>query len=83
MVTRLDRIARSLPHLLEIVSAIHGDGAGFRALGDPVDIGSAQSTFLLQILGAVAEFERALSASGRWPASPRRAARAGSAATRS
>ena len=60
VVTRLDRIARSLPHLLEIVATIHGRGARFRALGDPVDTGSAQGTFLLQILGAVAEFERAL-----------------------
>lgn len=60
VVTRLDRIARSLPHLLEIVATIHTRGARFRALGDPVDTGSAQGTFLLQILGAVAEFERAL-----------------------
>ena len=33
-------------------------GAGFRSLGDPIDTTSPQGRFTLQILGAVAEFER-------------------------
>jgi DNA invertase Pin-like site-specific DNA recombinase len=60
VVVRLDRIARSLPHLLEVVDTIGRKGATFRSLGDPVDTGSPQGTFVLQVLGAVAEFERAL-----------------------
>lgn len=57
---RLDRLARSLAHLLEIVAGLEARGAGFRSLSDPIDTGSAQGRLTLQILGAVAEFERAL-----------------------
>jgi DNA invertase Pin-like site-specific DNA recombinase len=58
--TRLDRLARSLVHLLEIAEGLAARGAGFRSLADPVDTTSAQGRLALQILGAVAEFERAL-----------------------
>src|SRR6056297_3521979 len=57
---RLDRLARSLAHLLDIVETLAARGAGFRSLADPVDTTSAQGRLTLQILGAVAEFERAL-----------------------
>lgn len=57
---RLDRLARSLAHLLEIIARLEAQGAGFRSLADPIDTTSAQGRLTLQILGAVAEFERAL-----------------------
>lgn len=60
VVVRIDRLARSLSHLLEIVEGLERRGAGFRSLGDPIDTTSPQGRFTLQILGAVAEFERAL-----------------------
>lgn len=60
VVVRIDRLARSLAHLLEIIEALDLKGAGFRSLGDPIDTTSPQGRFTLQILGAVAEFERAL-----------------------
>ncbi|HYG87950.1 MAG TPA: recombinase family protein [Azospirillum sp.] len=60
VVVRIDRLARSLSHLLEIIEALDAKGAGFRSLGDPIDTTSPQGRFTLQILGAVAEFERAL-----------------------
>lgn len=60
VVVRIDRLARSLAHLLEIIEALDRRGAGFRSLGDPIDTTSPQGRFTLQILGAVAEFERAL-----------------------
>ncbi|PNQ95018.1 DNA invertase (plasmid) [Azospirillum argentinense] len=60
VVVRIDRLARSLAHLLEIIEALDTQGAGFRSLGDPIDTTSPQGRFTLQILGAVAEFERAL-----------------------
>ena len=60
VVVRIDRLARSLSHLLEIIEALDARGAGFRSLGDPIDTTSPQGRFTLQILGAVAEFERAL-----------------------
>ncbi len=60
VVVRIDRLARSLAHLLEIIEALDAKRAGFRSLGDPIDTTSPQGRFTLQILGAVAEFERAL-----------------------
>lgn len=60
VIARLDRLARSLSHLLEIVEDLERRGVGFRSLGDPIDTTSAQGRLTLQILGAVAEFERQL-----------------------
>lgn len=60
VVVRIDRLARSLSHLLQILEALEQRGAWFRSLSDPIDTASAQGRFTLQILGAAAEFERAL-----------------------
>ena len=60
VVVRIDRLARSLVHLLEVIDALERRGAAFKSLGDPIDTGSPQGKFTLQILGAVAEFERSL-----------------------
>ena len=60
VVVRLDRLGRSLLHLLETITALQARGVHFRSLGDPVDTASPQGRFTLQILGAMAEFERAL-----------------------
>lgn len=60
VVVRLDRLARSLVHLLQVVDGLQKRGIGFRSLGDPVDTTSPQGRFTLQILGAVGELERAL-----------------------
>ena len=60
LVVRLDRLGRSLLHLLETITALQVRGVHFRSLGDPVDTASPQGRFTLQILGAMAEFERAL-----------------------
>lgn len=60
VVVRLDRLARSLQHLLSTIERIKRAGADFRSLRDPVDTSSPQGLFSLQILGAVAELERAL-----------------------
>ncbi len=60
VVARIDRLARSLAHLLEVIGALRAKGVGFRSLGDPIDTAGPSGTLVLQILGAVAEFERAL-----------------------
>ncbi|MGX9857586.1 recombinase family protein (plasmid) [Limimaricola variabilis] len=57
---RIDRLARSLSHLLEVIETLEARGAHFRSLGDPIDTASPQGRFTLQLLGATAEFERAL-----------------------
>ncbi|MEM9370443.1 MAG: recombinase family protein, partial [Pseudomonadota bacterium] len=60
VVVRIDRLARSLSHLLEIIERLETSGAHFRSLEDPIDTASPQGKFTLQVLGAAAEFERAL-----------------------
>ncbi len=37
VVVRIDRLARSMAHLMEIIEALDKKGAGFRSLGDPID----------------------------------------------
>lgn len=60
VVWKLDRAARSLPHLLDIIERIRFAGASFRCIAPPIDTASPTGTLTLQILGAVAEFERSL-----------------------
>ncbi|RZF63491.1 recombinase family protein [Sphingomonas populi] len=60
VVVRIDRLARSLSHLLEIVEALRAKGAYFRSIHDPIDTSSAQGMLMTQMLGAFAEFERSL-----------------------
>jgi len=60
VVVRIDRLARSLSHLLEVIERLEVRGAFFRSLHDPIDTASPQGKFTLQVLGAAAEFERAL-----------------------
>lgn len=60
VVVRLDRLARSLSHLLDVIERLKAQGAHFRSLGDPIDTTTPQGTFSLQVMGAVAELERAL-----------------------
>ena len=60
VVVRIDRLARSLSHLLEIVEALRAKGAYFRSINDPIDTSRPQGMLMTQMLGAFAEFERAL-----------------------
>lgn len=60
VVTRLDRLARSLSHLLTVIAELDAKGAHFKSLADPIDTTTPQGRFALQVLGAVAELERAL-----------------------
>jgi DNA invertase Pin-like site-specific DNA recombinase len=60
VVVRLDRLARSVSHLLEVIDDLTTKGAHFRSLRDPIDTTTPQGMFSLQVLGAVAQLERAL-----------------------
>ena len=60
VVVRLDRLARSLSHLLSVIAELDAKGAHFKSLADPIDTTTPQGRFALQVLGAVAELERAL-----------------------
>ena len=60
VIYKLDRLARSLNHLLQILEHLRGRGAQLRSLTEPIDCGTAAGRMFLQVLGAVAEFERSL-----------------------
>lgn len=60
VVVRLDRLARSVSHLLAVIERLEAAGAHFRSLRDPIDTATPQGMFSLQVLGAVAQLERAL-----------------------
>ena len=60
VVVRLDRLARSVSHLLAVIEELEARQAHFRSLRDPIDTSTPQGMFSLQVLGAVAQLERAL-----------------------
>ena len=60
VVWRLDRLGRSLPHLIEIVSSLGDMGVHFQSLTESIDTSSAGGELLFHILGALAQFERSL-----------------------
>lgn len=60
VVTRLDRLGRSLPDLLGLVADLAGGGVGLRSLAEQIDTTSATGRLVLHVFGALAEFERAL-----------------------
>ncbi len=60
IVWKLDRLGRSLPHLIEIVSGLRARGVGFRSLTESIDTTTAMGEFLFHIFGALAQYERSL-----------------------
>ena len=60
IVMRLDRLARSLSHLLDIIKTLKARGAHFQSIADKIDTDSAQGMLMMQMLGAFAEFEKNL-----------------------
>lgn len=60
LVYKLDRLARSLRDLLRLLDKIEQRGGALRSLTEPIDTQSLAGRMMLQMLGAVAEFERGL-----------------------
>ena len=60
VVTRLDRLARSTAHLLQIVETIEKKGAALRVLDLNLDTATATGRLMLTLIGAIAQFEREL-----------------------
>jgi len=60
VVTRIDRLARSLGDLLSIMGSIEAKGAALKATEQPIDTGSAAGRAFVQMLGVFAEFERSI-----------------------
>jgi DNA invertase Pin-like site-specific DNA recombinase len=59
-VTKLDRLARSVAHMGQIVADLEGRGVGLRVLDLNLDTTTATGKLMLHVLGSVAEFERAM-----------------------
>jgi DNA invertase Pin-like site-specific DNA recombinase len=59
-VWKLDRLGRSLPHLLSIITNLKERGIAFRSLTEQMDTTTPQGEFLFSIFGALAQYERAL-----------------------
>ncbi len=57
MVTRIDRLARSIGDLQDIVRAVKAQGAHLKATEQPIDTGTAAGKAFLDMLGVFAEFE--------------------------
>jgi DNA invertase Pin-like site-specific DNA recombinase len=60
VVWKLDRLGRSLPHLLEIVAELKAKGVAFRSLTEAMDTDTPQGELLFSVFGALAQYERAL-----------------------
>src|SRR5262245_17586605 len=60
IVWRLDRLGRSLKHLIETVTTLKQQGVSFKSLTENIDTSTATGTLVFQIFGALAEFERNL-----------------------
>jgi DNA invertase Pin-like site-specific DNA recombinase len=58
VVTRLDRLARSIRDLCSIVDRLEAKGVSLRILGMGLDTATANGRLMLNVLGSVAQFER-------------------------
>jgi len=60
VVWRLDRLGRSLKHLIELVNALEEREIGFQSLQESIDTTTSGGRLIFHIFGALAEFERNL-----------------------
>jgi DNA invertase Pin-like site-specific DNA recombinase len=60
VVWRLDRLGRSLPDLVSIISELEADGVGFQSITEKIETGSAAGKLVFHVFAALAEFERNL-----------------------
>ena len=60
IVWKLDRLGRSMAHLIETVQTLQARGVGFRSLTEGVDTTTPGGTLIFHLFGALAQFERDL-----------------------
>jgi DNA invertase Pin-like site-specific DNA recombinase len=60
VVTKLDRLARSVSHLMQILDALTAKSAHLRILGLGIDTAGPTGKLILTVLGGMAEFERGI-----------------------
>ena len=60
VIQKLDRLGRSLEHLIGLVKKFKGNGVAFVSLTDHIDTNTAVGELIFHVLGAVAQFEKVL-----------------------
>jgi DNA invertase Pin-like site-specific DNA recombinase len=60
VVWKLDRLGRSLKHLIETVNRLHERGVGFASVQEHIDTTTPGGKLIFHVFGALAEFEREL-----------------------
>ena len=60
LIWKLDRLGRSLRHLLEVVDLLNEKKVGLKSLTDPIDTTTSQGKLVFNIFASLAEFERDL-----------------------
>ena len=55
VVVRIDRLARSLAHLLAMLDRLQAVGAHFRSLSDPIDTANPTGRLVVQVIGTIAD----------------------------
>jgi len=60
VVWRLDRLGRSLPHLIEAIRDLEGRGVGFKSVQESIDTTTPGGRLVFHVFGALASFEREL-----------------------
>ena len=60
IVWKLDRLGRSLSHLLTIITDLKNRGVAFRSITEQMDTTTPHGEFLFNVFGSLAQFERAL-----------------------
>ena len=60
VVWKLDRLGRSVKHLVDLVGELQQQGVQFRILTDPIDTGTASGRFFFHVMVSLAEMEREL-----------------------
>jgi len=60
IVWKLDRLGRSLPHLIETVAFLEGRGVGFRSITEAIDTTTPGGRLVFHLFGALGQFERDL-----------------------
>ena len=58
VVWRLDRLGRSLRHLIDTIQALEQRGIGFKSVQENIDTTTSGGKLVFHIFGALAEFER-------------------------
>jgi len=59
-VWRLDRVGRSLPHLLDVVGDLKTRGVGFQSLNETINTTTANGELIFHLFASMAQFERSL-----------------------